>query len=112
MQTKTIALPRLGGLRPTLESTALKLLEEAGELAETIGKFRALSGERASPPEQNVMTSIGQELLDVAQTAITMMFVLEEQYGVNLQELLEGHVRKLGAKGYLEAEALEQDPGS
>lgn len=100
-QTKTVALPRLNGLRPTLESTALKLLEEAGELAEGIGKYRALSGERRADPPQRVMTAIGQELLDVAQTAITMMFVLEEQYGVDLQDLLHEHVRKLAAKGYL-----------
>ena len=98
---KTLALPRLTGLRPTLESTALKLLEEAGELAEGIGKYRALSGERRAHPPHQVMTSIGQELLDVAQTAITMMFVLEEQYGVDLQGLLHEHVRKLAAKGYL-----------
>lgn len=102
MQTKTVALPRLGGLRPTLESTALKLLEEAGELAEMIGKYRALSGERRAQPPQQVMSGIGQELLDVAQTAITMMFVLEEQHGVDIQSLLHEHVRKLAAKGYLE----------
>lgn|GEM_PF-98749 len=100
-QTKTLALPRLTGLRPTLESTALKLLEEAGELAEGIGKYRALSGERRADPPHRVMTAIGQELLDVAQTAITMMFVLEEQYGVDLQGLLHEHIRKLAAKGYL-----------
>ena len=102
MQTKTVALPRLGGLKPTLESTALKLLEEAGELAEMIGKYRALSGERQAQPPQQVMGAIGQELLDVAQTAITMMFVLEEQHGVDIQSLLHEHVRKLAAKGYLE----------
>ncbi len=102
MQTKTVALPRLGGLKPTLESTALKLLEEAGELAEMIGKYRALSGERQAQPPLPVMRGIGQELLDVAQTAITMMFVLEEQHGVDLQNLLHEHVRKLAAKGYLE----------
>ena len=101
-RTKTVALPRLGGLRPTLESTTLKLLEEAGELAELIGKVRALSGERPVDPGTEVMTSIGKELLDVAQTAITMMFVLEEQHGVDLQGLLHQHVRKLAAKGYLE----------
>lgn len=100
-RVKTVALPRLGGLRPTLESTALKLLEEAGELAEGIGKYRALSGERAKAPDAEVMTGIGLELLDVAQTAVTMMFVLEEQYGVDLQALLQRHVEKLSAKGYL-----------
>lgn len=112
MQTKTIALPRLGGLTPTLESTALKLLEEAGELAEVIGKYRALSGERRRHPPQRVMTTIGQELLDVAQTAITMMFVLEEQYGVDLHGLLEEHVRKLAAKGYLEPAPQAPEAGS
>ena len=112
-QTKTLALPRLTGLRPTLESTALKLLEEAGELAEGIGKYRALSGERRADPPQPVMTAIGQELLDVAQTAVTMMFVLEEQHGVDLRGLLLQHIRKLSAKGYLlpPGEAAAVDPG-
>ena len=109
-RVKTLALPRLGGLRPTLESTAIKLLEEAGELAEVIGKYRALSGERAQRPDLDVMAGIGLELLDVAQTAITMMFVLEEQYGADLQVLLRRHVEKLAAKGYLDAEAGESAP--
>ncbi len=101
LDTKTLALPRLTGLRPTLESTALKLLEEAGELAEAIGKYRALSGERRARPARQAMTAIGQELLDVAQTAVTMMFVLEEQHGLSVQALLQAHVRKLAVRGYL-----------
>ncbi len=101
VQTKTLALPRLDGLQPTLESTALKLLEEAGELAEAIGKFRALSGERREHSDDAVMIQVGQELLDVAQTAITMMFVLEEQYGADVPELLREHLNKLARKGYL-----------
>jgi len=101
VQTKTLALPKLDGLTPTLESTALKLQEEAGELAEAIGKFRALSGERRDRSEDAVMVHIGQELLDVAQTAITMMFVLEEQYGADVPELLREHLNKLARKGYL-----------
>ena len=40
MDKKIIALPRLNALSPTLESTALKLMEETGELAQAIGKFR------------------------------------------------------------------------
>lgn len=42
-----IALPKLNGLNPTLESTALKLMEETGELAQAIGKYR---GFPAKPP--------------------------------------------------------------
>lgn len=102
MQTKTISLPRLNGLQPTLESTALKLMEEAGELAEAIGKFRSLSGERV-PEGASFYDAIGLELLDVAQTAVTMMFVLEEQHQVDLRGVMRQHIQKLIAKGYLSA---------
>ena len=44
LEKKIIALPRLNNLSPTMESTALKLMEEAGELAQAIGKLRGLSG--------------------------------------------------------------------
>ncbi|MBX6351205.1 MAG: MazG-like family protein, partial [Clostridia bacterium] len=100
-ETKTISLPRLNGLRPTLESTALKLMEEAGELAEAIGKLRSLSGE-AVPDGRSAYDVIGRELLDVAQTAVTMMFVLEDQ-GVDVARVLRAHIEKLVARGYLSA---------
>lgn len=101
VETKTIALPRLNNLRPTLESTALKLMEEAGELSEAIGKFRALSGERTALEERDVAWIVCRELLDVAQTAVTMLFVLEEQYQVDVEAALRAHVQKLMDKGYL-----------
>lgn len=44
MDSKTLSLPKLNQLSPTLESTALKLMEETGELAQVIGKYRGLSG--------------------------------------------------------------------
>mgnify|MGYP005839303789 CR=1 FL=1 len=101
MTTKTIALPRLNNLRPSLESTALKLMEEAGELGAAIGKFRGLNGEKVDLDNRDIARAIARELLDVAQTAVTMMFVLEEQHNVNLQEALAEHVDKLVKKGYL-----------
>lgn len=101
MKTKTIALPRLNNLQPSLESTALKLMEEAGELGALIGKFRGLSGERVEMDRHDLARSISLELLDVAQTAITMMFVLEEQYQIDIETALEEHVKKLIGKGYL-----------
>lgn len=101
MQEKIIALPRLDGLQPTIESTALKLMEEAGELAQAIGKLRGLNGEPVELPPAEVMRLITRELLDVAQTAISMMFVLEESYGVNIDSALGEHVQKLIRKGYL-----------
>jgi NTP pyrophosphatase (non-canonical NTP hydrolase) len=101
VEHKQISLPKLNNLTPTLESTTLKLLEEAGELAQAIGKFRGMNGEQIKLNHDKVMTMITKELLDVAQTAVTMMYVLEEQYGVNLQAALNEHVEKLKAKNYL-----------
>ncbi len=101
MNEKIIALPRLNKLSPTMESTALKLMEEAGELAQAIGKFRGLNGEPTKKAESQVVDCIVQELLDVAQTAVSMMFVLEEQYHVNMEDAVEQHIDKLKKKGYL-----------
>ena len=102
MEHKVIALPKLNQLEPSLESTALKLMEEAGELAQAIGKFRGLSGEHiVGYSEDEVMYMISQELLDVAQTAVSMMYVLEEQYQVDIAKALDKHIQKLIDKGYL-----------
>ncbi|MDQ7794188.1 MAG: nucleotide pyrophosphohydrolase [bacterium] len=99
MSTRTIALPRLNRLEPTLEATALKLMEEAGELAKTI---LSLAGEGKQGP---ALSRAALDLLDVAQTAITMMYVLEEQYGVDVSGALDRHLAKLLDKGYLSLEA-------
>ena len=101
MEKKIIALPRLNNLSPTMESTALKLMEEAGELAQAIGKLRGLSGESTVYNQEEIMSVITRELLDVAQTAVSMMFVLEEQYGVDLEKSYDNHIEKLVQKGYL-----------
>ena len=102
MEHKVIALPKLNQLEPSLESTALKLMEEAGELAQAIGKFRGLSGEHiVGYSDDEVMYMISQELLDVAQTAVSMMYVLEEQYQVDIGKALDKHIQKLIDKGYL-----------
>lgn len=101
MNVKTLSLPRLNKLSPTLESTALKLMEETGELAQVIGKFRGLSGESVSMDEETIIEEIARELLDVAQTAVTMMFVMEENYGVNIETALQEHLSKLQRKGYI-----------
>ncbi|WP_031514183.1 MazG-like family protein [Desulfofalx alkaliphila] len=101
MQTKNVVLPKLNNLSPTLESTALKLMEETGELAQAIGKLRGMSGERPAVNEQEAMQLIARELLDVAQTAVSMMFVLEEQYNIDISEIRDQHIEKLVRKGYL-----------
>jgi len=101
MDTKILSLPRLNQLNPTLESTALKLMEEAGELAQCIGKYRGLSGEKVKMDEETVVEEIAKELLDVAQTAVTMMFVMEEKFGIDIEDLIQKHLEKLLKKGYL-----------
>lgn len=98
--SKTVTLPRLNRLRPSLESTALKIMEESGELAQAIGKFRGLSGEQLRVEEAEAMQMVAQELVDVAQTAVTMMFVLEEQYGIDIEKIMAEHINKLKQKGY------------
>jgi NTP pyrophosphatase (non-canonical NTP hydrolase) len=98
---RSLSFPKLTGLQPTLESTALKLMEETGELAQAIGKHRGLSGEANVLVADDSLRRIAEELLDVAQTAATMMYVLEERHGVDLSVLLEAHVSKLERKGYL-----------
>ena len=104
MKTKDITLPRLNNLKPTLESTAFKLMEETGELAQAIGKFRGMSGERTNMTDQQVMELILRELLDVAQTAVSLMFGLEEEYGADIGLALERHIQKLIEKEYLRVE--------
>lgn len=98
---KEISLPRLNNLTPSLESTALKLMEEAGELAQVIGKFRGLNGESIKMDNKEIAEKISEELLDVAQVAVSMMFVLEEQYNIDIDEKLSEHITKLKHKGYI-----------
>jgi NTP pyrophosphatase (non-canonical NTP hydrolase) len=98
---KSVSLPRLNNLKPNIESTALKLMEEAGELAQLIGKYRGLNGEKCTMEETVVIDRIAEELLDVAQVAVSMMYVLEENYNSSLDEKLKQHIEKLTKKGYI-----------
>jgi len=98
---KSVSLPRLNNLKPNIESTALKLMEEAGELAQLIGKYRGLNGEKCTMEENVVIERIAEELLDVAQVAVSMMYVLEENYNISIDEKLKQHIEKLTRKGYI-----------
>ncbi len=98
---KSISLPKLNNLEPNLESTALKLMEEAGELAQVIGKFRGMNGEDVIMEHEEIYDKISMELLDVAQVAISMMFVLEEKYDIDIDAKISKHIEKLIKKGYM-----------
>lgn len=104
IRLKTISLPYLNSISPTIESTALKLSEEQGELCRAIGKFRGMNGERdgIKLSDGEAYEEITKELLDVAQTAITMILVLEKQYDINVERYIDEHIEKLINKGYVE----------
>jgi NTP pyrophosphatase (non-canonical NTP hydrolase) len=76
-------------------------MEEAGELAQLIGKFRGLNGEQFAMEEKEVIEKMSEELLDVAQVAVSMMFVLEETYHVDIEQKVQEHIQKLIRKKYI-----------
>lgn len=94
MAQHSICLPRLNNLSPTLESTVLKLMEEAGELARAVLKYMSGAG------RTDLLADVARELLDVAQTCISMVFVLEESHQIMVESLTGEHLDKLVAKGY------------
>lgn len=102
---EAIYLPKLNNLTPTLESTLLKAMEEAGELARAVLKF--MPWEQLSPEELarqpaglRLLEDVKEELLDVAQTCVTMIFVMEDYFALNADSLIGEHLAKLADKGY------------
>lgn len=94
--------PELNGLdKITMETTALKLMEEAGELSQAISKFRGLNGETVNMSEKEIVEKIVSELLDVMQVCATMTYVLQKNYNINMESELEKHIDKLKKKGYV-----------
>ena len=105
-----IGLPKLNRLTPTLYSTLLKIVEESGELARATLAFlpyeRLRSAEiTESAAAREALAEVNGELLDVAQTCVTMLFVMEENYELVIDDLIERHLDKLKAKKY----AFRQD---
>lgn len=103
MALDSIYLPKLDKLTPTLDSTLLKAVEEAGELARAVLKFlpyEGLPAGRLDGEAPGLLTDVAEELLDVAQTCVTMIFVMEDFYGIKADTLIDAHLDKLAAKGY------------
>jgi len=103
---KPIYLPKLNNLTPTFDSTLLKAVEEAGELARAVLQFlpcdqaNKTAAQKGFSNYENLLTAVAQELLDVAQTCVTMIFVMEDKYAVDADHLICDHLSKLTAKGY------------
>lgn len=99
-QYKYLALPELHLPDVTLLTTVCKIQEELGELAEVLGKLAGRSGENCQTPKDDLNRLCALELLDVAQCCCTMMYILGEQYSVDMAEFLSRHIAKLKLRGY------------
>ena len=96
-----LALPKLS-IKPDLTTTFLKLTEETGELVQLIGKGNGLSGEMKNIKDaESMATELPLALLDVAQCCVTMLYILVEQYGIDVDEVIAAHEAKLSEHGYL-----------
>lgn len=94
-----IALPRLL-MHTDLVRTALKIGEEAGELVQFAGKKSGMSGELNISDDTTITKGIVSELFDVAQCCVTMLYILEDLYDIDIKTLLENHASKLHEHGY------------
>jgi NTP pyrophosphatase (non-canonical NTP hydrolase) len=95
-----IYLPKLNMLKPTLESTLFKAMEEAGELARAVLCFLPYESNSTSVKARRLLKDVAEELLDVAQTCVTMIFVMEDFHGIKADSLISTHLEKLVVKGY------------
>lgn len=104
MELETIYLPKLDKLTPTLDSTLLKAVEESGELARAVLKFlpyeQGMVANAAGRQPERLLADVAEELLDVAQTCVTMIFVMEDFYNIKADNLIDAHLDKLADKGY------------
>lgn len=97
---EAIQLPKLNNLSPTLHSTLMKIMEEAGELARAVLHFLPYEQQPDAGVFPVLLQEVSGELLDVAQTCVTMIFVMEDSYNIQAENLISVHLEKLEAKGY------------
>lgn len=99
---RSIILPYLNGLTPTLESCKAKVYEEIGELMQCLGKHRRMSGENTPEMDRREWAyNTISEALDGAQSLVTLINTLAEEYEIDVQEEVGRHVSKMARKGYL-----------
>jgi NTP pyrophosphatase (non-canonical NTP hydrolase) len=97
---KFLYLPRLN-IDADIMQTMCKIQEELGELTQYIGKHGGASGEKNRLKHRAIIEGAAAELCDVAQCCFTMIYILDENYGVDIIVAQEAHVEKLLRKGYL-----------
>ena len=100
-EKRGIVFPILNGLKPTVESCTMKVLEEVGELMQLIGKGQGKSGESSNVTNLIWAIKATEESLDTAQSAITLAHTLCKEYGIYMDGMMENHEKKLKEKSYL-----------
>lgn len=99
---KLLNLPQLDLPNVTLLLTVAKIQEELGELTQFLGKGTGASGESIDLQNPHAYENAALELLDIAQCCFTMMYLLADEHGIDLRDLVESHIAKLVARGYCE----------
>jgi len=100
-----VLLPKLNNLTPTLESCTMKVLEETGEVMQLLGKGQRKSGESKDSilviddTEYGILLAC--EAMDLAQSAVTMMYETCRRFGIIEEDVIKAHKEKLLAKGYM-----------
>jgi len=98
---KYLNLPKLDIPQVNLLKTVCKIQEEIGELTQILGKNAGKSGEKKVVFDiDKLLKDSTLELLDIAQCCFTMLYILEENYNMDMDGILFNHLEKLRAKGY------------
>jgi len=105
-----VSLPKLNGLNPTLESCTMKVLEETGEVMQLLGKGQRKSGESKNSilviDDKEYGILLACEAMDLAQSALTMMYEVCGKFGIIEEDIIRSHEEKLLLKGYLVEEKV------
>ena len=87
----SFSLPKLV-INTNIIMTCLKIGEEAGELAKILKNFDGTF------LNESMKKEIVGELLDVAQCCVTMLYILIENYNIDIETILKKHYDKLSDK--------------
>jgi len=100
-----VSFQKLNGLNPTLESCTMKVIEEAGEVMQLLGKGQRKSGESKNSiliiNETEFGILLACEAMDLAQSAVTMMYEVCRCFGITEGDIIKAHEQKLVDKKYL-----------
>jgi hypothetical protein len=97
----TFTIPKLKGINPSLESAVLKLVEEVGEVAERVGKYRGINGENFELPDaEENKHELFKELIDVIQATCTVLNTIKATDADIDYYLRTTHLKKMISRGY------------